>query len=497
MRLATRSRASAARLTLAAARLVVLVATAARLDAQGPAPAADSAARAARVERSLVPLVRVRGRSYPPATIERRMRALGVPAVSVAVVDSGRVAWARAYGLADVGAGRRATPATLFQAASMSKPVAAFAALRLVAAGHLALDDDVNARLTSWRVPASAAAGGQPVTLRRLMTHTAGLTVHGFPGYAADSAVPTTVQVLDGTRPANTAPVRVDVAPGTRWRYSGGGITVMQLLMTDVARRPFAALMQEQVLGPAGMSHSTFEQPLPAHRAADAATGYRRGGDAIRGRYHAYPEMAAAGLWTTPSDLGRWIIAVQRAAAGASGALLPRSLATEMLTRGMGGWGLGVGVEGAGDSLRFSHGGSNEGFRGQFVGYAAGGRGVVVMTNGDAGGPLAAEIVAAVTREYGWPGETAQEIVPVALAAGWETDYVGRYASASTPVAITVAADSSALWATLPSGRRIELVPTGADQFVALGAGPARFERGAGGRVTTLWAGGDRLERAP
>jgi CubicO group peptidase (beta-lactamase class C family) len=161
MRLATRSRASAARLTLAAARLVVLVATAARLDAQGPAPAADSAARAARVERSLVPLVRVRGRSYPPATIEERMRALGVPAVSVAVVDSGRVAWARAYGLADVGAGRRATPATLFQAASMSKPVAAFAALRLVAAGRLALDDDVNARLTSWRVPASAAAGGQ------------------------------------------------------------------------------------------------------------------------------------------------------------------------------------------------------------------------------------------------------------------------------------------------------------------------------------------------
>jgi CubicO group peptidase (beta-lactamase class C family) len=379
----------------------------------------------------------------------------------------------------------------------MSKPVAASAALRLVASGRLALDDDVNARLTSWRVPAGRAAGGRPVTLRQLMTHTAGLTVHGFPGYAADSAVPTTVQVLDGARPANTA--------------AGAGRRAARQPVALLGRRDHrhAAPHDGRHPAPLRRAHAGAGARTGRHvaqhlRAAAPRLARRRGRDRLpaarrrrRGRYHTYPEMAAAGLWTTPTDLGRWIIAVQRAAAGAPGAILPRATAGDMLTRGMGGWGLGVGVEGAGDSLRFSHGGSNEGFRGQFVGYAAGGRGVVVMTNGDAGGPLAAEIVAAVTREYGWPGETAQEIVPVALAAGWETDYVGRYASASTPVAITVAADSSALWATLPSGRRIELVPTGADQFVALGAGPARFERGAGGRVTTLWAGGDRLERAP
>lgn len=483
--------------------LCALVATAAPpLRAQ---PATDSlapAARAARIEQDLRPVVRVRGRPIVRASLESRMRALGVPAVSLAVVDGGRVAWSRAYGTADVASGRRATTATLFQAASMSKPVAATAALQLVAEGKLPLDGDVNERLASWRVPASAASGGKPVTLRQLLTHTAGLTVHGFPGYAADSAVPTVVQVLDGTRPANTAAVRVDTVPGARWRYSGGGMTVMQVLVSDVTGKPFDALLEERVLEPAGMRRSTFAQPLPDVFAFEAATGYRRGAVAIPGRYHTYPEMAAAGLWTTPGDLARWIVAIQRAhggVAGVGGALLPRRLAAAMLTPGPGDWGLGPAIAGEGDARRFHHGGANEGFRGLFVGYVTGGRGAVVMTNSDAGGPIAAEMVAAVAREYGWPGYEQREIVALALDSARAAEYLGRYArpGGAPPLRVERAGDD--LVVVGATGLRWDLVATGPDAFVVLTDGaPARFERDADGRVTALVVGaGDRLARVP
>lgn len=274
--------------------------------------------RIARVEQGLLPTTRVANRSHTAATIEERMAATGVPAVSIAIVNDGRIEWAKAYGFADVEARRPATPSTLFQAASISKPVAALGALRMVEQGRLSLDEDVNAKLRSWRLPENELTARQKVTLRLLLTHSAGTTVHGFPGYAPGVAVPEVVAVLEGQKLANTAPVRVDIAPGNRWRYSGGGTTVMQILMTDVSGMPFPALMHRLVLDPIGMMASTYEQPLPASRAAEAATGYRSATRTVTGRYHTYPEMAAAGLWTTPSDLARLILEVQRSLAGTS-----------------------------------------------------------------------------------------------------------------------------------------------------------------------------------
>jgi CubicO group peptidase (beta-lactamase class C family) len=476
---------------------LLLFAVSAPLAAQTATDSLAPAARAARIERDLQNPVVIRGRAVERKTIADRMRELKVPGVSVAVVDGGRVAWARAYGMADVASGRRATTTTMFQAASMSKPVASTAALQLVAAGQLTLDGDVNASLKSWRIPASEASGGRPVTLRHLLTHTGGLTVHGFPGYAADSAVPTTVQVLDGARPANTAAVRIDTVPGSRWRYSGGGMTVMQLLISDVTGKDFDVLLRERVLEPAGMSHSTFTQPLPEHLALEAATGYRRDGSAIVGRYHTYPEMAAAGLWTTPSDLGRWITAIQRAHAGSADALLPRTIAAAMLTPGMGDWGLGLGVQGTGDAQRFTHGGANEGFRGVFTGYVTGGRGMVVMTNSDVGGTVASEIAAAIAREYGWPGFEPREIIPVPVAAERLAEYAGRYTLGSSPTPATIVVRDGGLWITLPGDAPRELVPVGEDRFTAVPGGATRFERDGAGRVSAVFAGNTRLPRVP
>jgi CubicO group peptidase (beta-lactamase class C family) len=476
--------------------LAVLFATLA--PAAACAHGADEAARIARVEQDLLPSVRVRGRSYTPATIEARMRHYGVPAVSVAVIHEGRIAWARAYGMADVESERAATPATLFQAASMSKPVAATAALLLVQDGRLELDQDVNAKLTSWKVPASDLTATEPVTLRRLLTHTAGLTVHGFPGYAAGEPVPTTVQVLDGATPANTAAVRVDLVPGSQWRYSGGGMTVMQLLMADVTGTPFPELMRRRVLEPMGMRASTYQQPLPASLATRAATGYGSDGTPLEGRYHTHPEMAAAGLWTTPAELARWIMGVQRSATGGRDPLLRPETAEAMLTPGLGGWGLGMGVRGAGDSLVIRHSGANAGFRGQFVGYVRRGEGAVVMANSDEGAVLVSEIMAAIAREYGWPDAAAQEIAAVAITPDALGEYAGRYTLPNTPIELSVSRENGMLFFAMEGGQKAELVPTGRDEFRdAVGNNEVSFERGRDGRVAAMVVSGQRLPRTP
>jgi CubicO group peptidase (beta-lactamase class C family) len=270
-----------------------------------------------------------------------------VPGISIAVINDGKIEWARGYGLADVAEGRPVTTTTLFQAASISKPVAATAALTLVEEGSLELDRNVNEWLVSWKMPENDYTAVQPVTLRELLTHSAGTTVHGFPGYARSAQIPNAIGVLDGE--GNTDPIRVDIVPGSQWRYSGGGYTAMQLLLTDVAGMSFAAIMRERVLGPAGMSESTYEQPLPESRWSQAATGYRPDSSEVEEKWHVYPEQAAAGLWTTPTDLAHFAIAVQQAYAGESESMLSQEMAEAMLTPDENDWGLGPGIMGGGD----------------------------------------------------------------------------------------------------------------------------------------------------
>ncbi|MDE2877530.1 serine hydrolase domain-containing protein [Candidatus Palauibacter soopunensis] len=360
------------------------------------------------VESALMPAVTVRGEPVARSSLADRMAELGVPGVSVAVLVDGEIAWARGYGLADVESGRSVTPNTLFQAASISKPVAALAALRLVESGRADLDGDVNAYLTSWRVPDNAFTVQAPVTLRGLLTHRAGLTVWGFPGYGPDEEAPDGPGVLDGH--GNTDPVRVYKVPGESWRYSGGGYTVMQQLVADVHGKPFATVMREEVLDPIGMLRSTYEQPIPPERRDDIATGYRPNGDRVPSGWHTYPEQAAAGLWTTPSELALYAREMQRAWKGESTRVLGEALAREMLTPDADDWGLGPAI--SEDGERFRHGGSNQGFRCTFAAYIDGDDGVFVMTNSDSGSELASEIAITVAHAYGWSGPRAEERVP-------------------------------------------------------------------------------------
>jgi CubicO group peptidase (beta-lactamase class C family) len=321
--------------------------------------------------------------------------------LSIAVIDNFKVVWTRAYGLIEAGSATPVTPATLFQAGSISKPVAATGALYLVEQGKLSLDENVNQKLETWKVPENEFTNHEKVTLRRLMSHSAGLTVHGFPGYDVNDPMPSLVQIFNGEKPANTAPIRVDFVPGTRMRYSGGGITIEQQLMMDVTGKPFPALMREIVLDKLGMANSSYEQPLPLARAAMTASGTYADGKVVHGRWHIYPEMAAAGLWTTPTDLSKFAIEIALSKHGKSNRVLSEAMTRQMLTPVLDEAGLGffLDKENAG---QFGHNGADEGFQALLTMNAESGKGVAIMANSDNGIAVGDFLLQSVAKEYGW-----------------------------------------------------------------------------------------------
>jgi len=329
------------------------------------------------------------------------MKTFNVPGLSVAVIENYKITDVKAYGVIAPGSSTPVTTKTLFQAGSISKPVAATGALALVEQGKLSLDEDVNKKLTSWKVPENDLTKTEKVTLRRIMSHTAGLTIHGFPGYDVDDAKPTVVQVLDGQKPANTAPVRVDFLPGTKSVYSGGGVTIEQSLMSDVTGKQFPALMRELVLDKIGMSDSSYEQPLPPTRAAMTAGGAYGDGRAVHGKWHVYPEMAAAGLWTTPTDLAKFAIEIALSKQRKSNRVLSQKMTQQMLTPVMDEAGLGFFMD-KDNPGQFGHNGADEGFQALLTMNADTGNGMALMADSDNGISVMSYVLRRVVKEYGW-----------------------------------------------------------------------------------------------
>jgi CubicO group peptidase (beta-lactamase class C family) len=317
----------------------------------------------------------------------------------------------------------------MFQAGSISKPVSALGIMLAVDRGALKLDENVNDELTSWKVPKNAFTAKHPVTLRELLSHTAGTNVHGFEGYERGKPVPTLMQVLDGKPPANSDPIRVIGEPGTKFMYSGGGYTIALQALLDAVHQPFADYMQTNVLTPFGMSSSTFAQPLLKVLWSRAATAYDPDGRPYPGDWHVYPEQTAAGLWTTPSDLARFAIGMNSALHGAQGAILPQNAALNMLTPVKDHYGLGFVIDGDGPTATFGHDGANAGFQALFLMHTAGAQqGVAIMTNSDNGEQLADEVLNAVSDVYQWGDHkpTVKKLYP--LPASAEDGFIGTYA---------------------------------------------------------------------
>ena len=337
-------------------------------------------------------------------TIDELMQRFNVPGVSIAVVHDFEIHWAKGYGIADVETGAAVDSETLFQAASISKPVAAMAVLRAVQDGLFALDDDINTILTSWKLDGGEFTKARPVTPRMLTSHTSGLgDGFGFPGYDPSATRPTVVQILGGHPSSNVGPLFMERPPMTLMEYSGGGVTLMQQALADARKRPFADIMRDDVLEPIGMEHSSFEQPISPERDRHAARAHSREGKSKGSKWHVYPELAAAGLWTTPSDLARFAIEVQRSAIGASNRVLNRTTVQEMLSPvGVGDYAVGFGMQKMGQGWYFQHGGSNWGFQAMLIAHKVKGYGLAIMTNADSGGAVIGELSRRIQAAYEW-----------------------------------------------------------------------------------------------
>ena len=354
--------------------------------------------------------------------------------LSIAVVHNYKIEWARGYGLADSAENRPVTIETLFQAASISKSLNGVGVLKLVQEKKINLDEDVNHYLMSWKLPASDSAKGKKITVYNLLNHTAGLNVHGFPGYSTTETLPSVIQILDGKKPANTVAIRSVFEPGLRSEYSGGGITISQLIITDVTGRAYDEFEWNEVLKPLGMTNSSYTQPPPGNRKELLATAYYPNKMEVKGKYHIYPEMAAAGLWTNPTDLCHYIIETQLAYEGKSSKVLSQSMTKTRLTPFPGtNAALGVFVDSIGDRKYFQHGGANEGFRCQYYGSLTGGDGVVVMVNSD-DGSINRELINSVAAVYGWKDFSKPQIKKLANVPSDTLDkYVGEYVAQGEP----------------------------------------------------------------
>lgn len=339
-----------------------------------------------------------------PTDIGSWMELYDVPGVSVAVIRDFELDYVEVHGVKSRSTEEPVTEQTLFQAASMSKGVSAVGVLSLAQEGVVSLDEDVNDYLTSWQLPHNSLQNTEHVTLRRLLSHTAGTTVSGFRGYRYTEAVPTLLQILNGEPPANSPPIVVDLVPGNQFRYSGGGYEVMEQVVRDVTGETYPDFIRERVLQSSGMDNSTYEQPLPTSMLGSAASGYYADGVAVPGGHHIYPEMAAAALWTTPADLARFLIELQLSLRGESNRVLSRESAELLLTEVKRDYSLGFDLWIHKGQPYFGHGGANDGFRGRMVAHRTAGYGVVILTNSDNGLELSAAVVRLIGEREGWPG---------------------------------------------------------------------------------------------
>lgn len=351
------------------------------------------------VENNLVGRVKVNGKSY---NIIERMAYYKVKGLSIAVVNNYKIVWAKGYGWADEKEKRPVTTATLFEPGSLSKSLNAVGVLKLVQDKRLDLYVDINGYLKSWEFPYDSLSKNKKITLANLLSHTAGLSVHGFPGYDRKAKIPTIPQILNGKSPANTPAVRSEFEPGSKFQYSGGGTTISRLIIADVSRQPYDKFMYDNVLKPMGMENSFFSQPPPDDKLKLLATGYYSDGTEVKNKFHVYPEQGADGLWTTPTDLCNYIIETQLAYEGKSSKVLTPEMTKLCLTPYLNeSAALGVFIQERGTSKYFLHDALNEGFCGIYYGSMEGGNGVAIFSNTD-NTSILPELVNSVASVYKW-----------------------------------------------------------------------------------------------
>lgn len=415
----------------------------------------DAGIRKRQVEGNLLPRVAFLGETRP-AGVEARMARHKTPALSVAVIRNGELDWSAAWGRLQAD-GAQAGCDSLFQAGSLAKPATVLAALRMQQEGLVDFDEDVETYLSSWHLPAGRQTDDNPVTLRNLFAHTAGITPGGYKGYAQGEPMPTDPQIVRAEAPSNSRKVEVLEAPGASLRYSGGGYTVAEIALQDRLQQPFEQIMRTWLAVPVGLKQADFTQPLPSRSHGHTARGHLGDGGVVPGGWHNHPEQAAAGLWTTASDMAALLIEIRKGWQGTS-AVFTRDSIRELLANPIDGHAYGFRLIGEDDQVFMTHYGGTVGYRAGMTLNLSTGNGAVYLSNSDNGSELGLEFFGAVSGVYGWPVfrpvrvERAEQPVEVLKSL------VGRYGFEDGP-AISVVYEQDALTLVFPNGDRYAMVP--------------------------------------
>lgn len=412
----------------------------------------------------------------PLWSIVDRMNTYNTPGASLAIVEDFELAAAKSFGLISARGNGRITTDTRFQAASISKVVNAVGVMRLVEEGVLDLDQDVNELLQSWQIPKSAKYPDAVITPRMLLAHIAGLSAHGFGGYATGEGLPNPVDILDKAKDVNSDRVRIIKEPGKSFKYSGGGTTILQVLVEDLTGKAYPAYIQGAVFQPLGMTNS-FYSVNQKGKEDQLATAHFANGKPLKNKYQHYPESAAAGVWTTPTDLSKLMIDLMLSMRGDADHLLKPATVQDMITPSVEGENnaLGLFIRKRGNQVFFEHGGSNEGFKAQFIGNIKTGQGAIVMTNGEQY-DLVPEVINAVATVFEWADWFGPEsTVPKDLMIDkkqWKI-YSGSYLSTSDqPTTLDISVKKGRLMASRPKAFSFQLIPITPTKYLAKGASP-------------------------
>ena len=377
------------------------------------------------VENSLRKKYFVEGDSL--MSISQVMEEMNIPGLSIAVIDNFEVVWSKGYGVRDLKSKEKVDKNTIFQAASISKPFAAFGVMKLVQEGKIDLDQDITNYLKTWNLKENNFTEEKKVTFRNLLSHNAGITIHGFPGYNEKGEIPTLNEVLDGESPANTGKIEVDTKPETLHRYSGGGYTIAQKALIDITGKEFEKYMQEDILDPIGLENSFFTNKLLTEKKQENATfGHYNDNSLVR---HIYPEIAAAGLWTTAEDLAKFAVEIQKSLKGKSNKVLNTEIMETMMTPVLNGeYSIGFGVsEASKEDILYEHAGGNEGYNCLLSFHKSKGYGFAIMVN-NFGLDIVYPISKSLGSVYNWDiykGDSFKEIIT--LTKEDKSKFVGRY----------------------------------------------------------------------
>lgn len=331
------------------------------------------------------------------------MKAYQVPVVGYAIIDNYTITSAQTI---SINPKLSVSNNTLFQAASISKSMTAYAALFLADHHRLGLDSPAINYLKHWKIPPSQHTKNKPVLIKNLMDMTSGLSVSGFAGYTKDQALPSAIDLLNGKDPANNARIEVTSTPGRHYFYSGGAFQVLQQVITDVSNEDFSNFMNKTILKKIGMHNSLYQYPLIntqlRKRVVPAFKGWS--GQQVDGGWKRYACAGAGGMWSTPSDLAKFALNITASYLGKKPGLISKNIARQMLTRQKNtDFGLGVVVSGSGDNLYFWKAGHNYGYHSLLIMFPNQGKGVAIMTNSETGNIVIDYLVALIARKQAWP----------------------------------------------------------------------------------------------